>query len=57
MPTVMDTVSDTFDMPAETMFLVFDNVLMIKFNQQSTKLKNLEVTSAIDSPLDDGDPL
>ena len=26
MPQVMEIVSDTFDMPAETMFVVFDNV-------------------------------
>ncbi len=49
---VMDIVSDTFDMPAETMFLVFDNVQMIKSNQHFTNIEKLNVTSAIASPLD-----
>ena len=49
---VMDIVSDTFDMPAETMFLVFDNVSMIKLNQHLTNIEKLEVTSEIVSPLD-----
>ena len=51
--TVMDTVSETFDMPAETMFLVFNNVPEKDIEATLKKVEKLKLTSAIDSPLDD----
>ena len=51
---VMDIVSETFDMPAETMLLVFDNVDDEKISSTIEKIEKLDMTSAIDSPLDDG---
>lgn len=51
--TVMDTVSETFDMPAETMFLVFNNVPENDIETTLEKVKKLKLTSAIDSPLED----
>jgi len=51
--TVMDTVSETFDMPAETMFLVFDKVSDNKIEATLNKVAKLELTSEINSPLDD----
>ena len=50
---VMDTVSETFDMPAETMFLVFDKVKDEKINTTLEKIEKLGITSEIVSPLDD----
>ena len=49
---VMDIVSDEFDMPAETMFLVFDNVSDDKIASTLTNVDKLKVTSEITSPLD-----
>ena len=49
---VMDIVSDEFDMPAETMFLVFDNVPDDKIESTLTNVGKLKVTSEIASPLD-----
>ena len=45
---VMDTVSDTFDMPAETMFLVFDDVADDQITSTLDKIEKLEVTSEIE---------
>lgn len=50
---VMDTVSKTFDMPAETMFLVFDQIDDEKIGTTLEKVEELDVTSDIQSPLDD----
>ena len=50
---VMDTVSTTFDMPAETMFLVFNEVPDNKIEAILEKVKKLGLTSDINSPLDD----
>ena len=50
--TVMDIVSDTFDMPAETMFLVFDNVEDKTIETTLDKIEKLKLTSEIISPLD-----
>ncbi len=52
---VMDTVSDTFDMPAETMFLVFDAVADDQITSTLDKIEKLGITSEIESPLDNGD--
>ena len=49
---VMDIVSDTFDMPAETMFLVFDNVEDKTIETTIEKVEKLKLTSEIVSPLD-----
>ena len=49
---VMDIVSDEFGMPAETMFLVFDNVPDDKIESTLIKVDKLKVTSEIVSPLD-----
>lgn len=51
--TVMDTVSKTFDMPAETMFLVFDDVSDAKITETLENVEKLKLTSAIISPLED----
>lgn len=50
---VMDIVSETFDMPAETMLLVFDHVGDEKISSTIEDIEKLELTSAIDSPLED----
>lgn len=50
---VMDIVSDSFDMPAETMFLVFDNVSDEKIETTLEKIEKLNLTSDIHSPLVD----
>ena len=50
---VMDIVSDTFDMPAETMFLVFDDISDDKIQSTLHNIEKLNVTSAISSPLDE----
>lgn len=51
--TVIDTVSETFNMPAETMFLVFNNIPEKDIEATLKKVEKLKLTSAIDSPLDD----
>src|SRR6185437_11264401 len=49
---VMDVVADTFDMPVETMFLVFDDISDEKITSTLDKVEKLKVTSDIASPLD-----
>ena len=49
---VMDIVSDDFDMPAETMFLVFDGVSDKQIKTTLTNVDKLGVTSDISSPLE-----
>ncbi len=50
---VMDIVSDTFDMPAETMFVVFDGISDDKIQTTLQNIGKLNLTSAIASPLDE----
>ncbi|MEK5036785.1 MMPL family transporter [Sporosarcina sp. FSL K6-3457] len=50
---VMDIVSDTFDMPAETMFVVFDDISDDKIQTTLHNIEKLDVTSAIASPLEE----
>ncbi len=50
---VMDIVSDTFDMPAETMFVVFQDVDDKTIETTLDKVKKLKLTSEIVSPLVD----
>ena len=49
---VMDIVSNTFDMPAETMFLVFEDISDDTIQSTLQDIKKLDVTSEIASPLD-----
>ncbi|MBY0123343.1 MMPL family transporter [Bacillus sp. S/N-304-OC-R1] len=50
---VMDLASDTFDMPVETMFLVFNKVSDGKIKDTIEEIKKLDVASKIVSPLED----
>lgn len=50
---VMDTVAKTFDMPAESMFIVFDKQTDETIQQTLEKVAALDLTSTIDSPLED----
>ncbi|WP_438313424.1 MMPL family transporter [Sporosarcina sp. FA9] len=50
---VMEIVSETFDMPAETMFLVFEKVDDELITNTLNNVEKLGVTSSISSPLDD----
>ncbi|WP_342506878.1 MMPL family transporter [Sporosarcina sp. FSL K6-2383] len=50
---VIDIVSSTFDMPAETMFVVFDHISDDKIQTTLQNIEKLNLTSAIASPLDD----
>lgn len=50
---VMDIASDTFGVPVETMFLVFENVDDKKIARTIKKVEDLTVTSKIVSPLED----
>lgn len=50
---VMDIAANTFDMPVETMFLVFDKVSDDKIEGTLKEIAALKVTSDITSPLED----
>lgn len=50
---VMDITANTFDMPVETMFLVFDQVSDKKIKETLNKIEEMDVTSQIVSPLED----
>lgn len=50
---VMDRASDVFDMPKDTVFLVFDHVEETKIARTIDQVKNLKITSSIVSPLED----
>lgn len=50
---VMDLASDTFDMPVETMFLVFNKVSDEKIKETIEEIEKLDVASKIVSPLED----
>lgn len=50
---VMDIVSTDFDMPAETMFVVFDQVSDKDIESTLKRIQDLKLASAIDSPLED----
>lgn len=49
---VMDIVSDTFDMPAETMFVIFDHVDDEKIEATLLAIEKLKLASSIESPLE-----
>ncbi|MBD7983843.1 MMPL family transporter [Sporosarcina sp. Sa2YVA2] len=50
---VMKIASETFDLPAETMFIVFENVNDEKISSTLEKVDKLGLTSEIVSPLDE----
>ncbi|WP_284140542.1 MMPL family transporter [Virgibacillus sp. LDC-1] len=50
---VMDIAAETFDMPAESLFLVFDGVSDEKLSSRLQEVEALGVTSEIISPLED----
>lgn len=50
---VMDIASEAFDMPAETMFLVFDKMSDKQIAKTMEKVADLDVVSSIVSPLED----
>src|SRR5690625_5567329 len=50
---VMEMATDSFDVPAETLFLVFEDVTDEQIEASLEEVADLELTSAIDSPLDD----
>ncbi|MCZ2259328.1 MMPL family transporter [Sporosarcina sp. G11-34] len=50
---VTEIVSETFDMPAESMLLVFDKIDDKKIESTLKKVEKLDVTSGITSPLED----
>src|SRR5690625_4680702 len=50
---VMAMATDSFDVPAETLFLVFEDVTDEQIEASLEEVADLELTSAIDSPLDD----
>lgn len=52
---VMKIASETFDLPAETMFIVFENVKDDKISSTLNKVEKLNLTSEIVSPLDNTD--
>lgn len=52
---VMKIASETFDLPAETMFIVFENVNDEKISSTLEKVDKLGLTSEIVSPLDEKD--
>ncbi|GKV54936.1 membrane protein [Sporosarcina sp. NCCP-2222] len=49
---VMKMASDTFELPAETMFVVFDHVPDEAIESTLSRINKLNVVSEIDSPLD-----
>lgn len=50
--TVMDIVSSGFDMPKETLFVVFDHVSDEEIENTLNRIEKLKLTSAIESPLE-----
>ncbi len=51
---VMDMVSEDFDIPAETMFVVFDNIDDSTIESSLERIERLNLTSEIASPLENG---
>src|SRR5690625_3794266 len=49
---VMELVTESFDVPADTLFLVFEDVTDEQIEASLEEVAALELTSAIDSPLD-----
>ena len=50
---VMDELTDTFDLPAETLFVVFDQTTDNTIKQTISDIEDLQIAESIQSPLDD----
>ncbi|PZX03914.1 RND superfamily putative drug exporter [Psychrobacillus insolitus] len=50
---VMEELSDTFDLPAETLFLVFNQTSDETIKQTLAKIKRIKIAESIQSPLED----
>ena len=50
---VMEELSDTFDLPAETLFLVFNQTSDETIKQTLSKIKRIKIAESIQSPLED----
>jgi len=50
---VMEELTDTFDLPAETLFIVFDQVSNETIQQTISEIENLQIAESVQSPLDD----
>ncbi|WP_144510683.1 MMPL family transporter [Bacillus sp. FJAT-22090] len=50
---VMEELTNTFDLPAETLFLVFDNTTNETIKNTLSEIESLQIAETIQSPLDD----
>ncbi|SES29707.1 MMPL family transporter [Psychrobacillus sp. OK032] len=50
---VMEELTDTFNLPAETLFIVFNQVSNETIQQTISQMENLQIAESIQSPLDD----
>ncbi|GGA39308.1 MMPL family transporter [Psychrobacillus lasiicapitis] len=50
---VMEELTDTFDLPAETLFIVFDQVSNETIQQTISEMEDLQIAESIQSPLND----
>lgn len=50
---VMDELTETFDLPAETLFVVFDNTSNATIEKTLANIEDLHIAESIQSPLDD----
>ena len=50
---VMEELTNTFDLPAETLFIVFDQTSDETIQQTLSKIERLQIAEAIQSPLED----
>ncbi|MEI4771289.1 MMPL family transporter [Psychrobacillus sp. FJAT-51614] len=50
---VMEELTDTFDLPAETLFVVFDNTSDATIKETLANIEDLHIAESIQSPLDD----
>lgn len=50
---VMEELTETFDLPAETLFVVFDNTSNATIEKTLANIEDLQIAESIQSPLDD----
>ncbi|MFJ5770623.1 MMPL family transporter [Psychrobacillus sp. NPDC093180] len=50
---VMEELTNTFDLPAETLFIVFDQVSNETIEQTISKMEDLQIAESIQSPIND----
>ncbi|ALC87582.1 hypothetical protein AM499_18525 [Bacillus sp. FJAT-22090] len=50
---VMEELTETFDLPAETLFVVFDNTSDATIERTLANIEDLDIAESIQSPLDD----